>query len=244
MIYIINLLEIYIRKLFLKLNKGYRYYNQKIDFNKILTDNFKENKKFVFIQVGANDGISFDDLNELITRRDAEGIVIEPVKEYFDQLSKNYSKNVNIIKVNKAVHPSKKKVIIFKVSNKSMGKYPNWVKGIASLNQKHHCKSKIDVEDIVSEEVDSDKLMNIIVDFKNKAIDYFQTDTEGFDLEVIKMIDFKCIKPKIIKYESIHLSKSDKKTATKILNKEDYHTFEIGADTVAINLKKIKIYWK
>ena len=78
----------------------------------IMEINFQTNKKFNFIQVGANDGISFDFLYEFIMLRDSEGIVIEPVKEYFNELNLNYSNCPKIIKINKAVHPLKNKVVI------------------------------------------------------------------------------------------------------------------------------------
>jgi len=158
-------------------------------------------------------------------------------------LCKNYKKYPQILKINKAVHPNKKILELYKIDNKKATKYPDWVKGIASLNKNHHKKTKINSKDIIIENVDADTLMNIInKNYKYNYIDFIQIDTEGFDYEVVKMIDFDKIKPYIIKYESVNLSKKDKKSLSLTLKKQDYFLFTEIGDTIGINLKKIKLY--
>lgn len=41
-----------------------------------------------------------------------------------------------------------------------------------------------------------------------KRIDLLQIDTEGFDFEIIKMINFDRIKPRILQFEHRHLTKA------------------------------------
>jgi hypothetical protein len=85
--------------------------------------------------------------------------------------------------------------------------------------------------------------MNLInANITTKKVDYFQVDTEGFDFEVIKMLDFDCLKPDIIKYESINLEKSDNERLILLLKKYNYFLFSEFGDTVAINLQNIKLY--
>ena len=81
---------------------------------------------------------------DFLSKRNAEGIVIEPVKEYFDELVLNYEHNDKIIAINKAIHPSESEIIIYKIKPSSMHKYPDWIKGIASLESNHHLKSNTD----------------------------------------------------------------------------------------------------
>lgn len=80
--------------LWLRIIRSIRYRLEKLipkfSCKKILEKNFKENSSFSFIQVGANDGVSFDYLFEIVTNRNSKGIVIEPIKEYYDELVKNY----------------------------------------------------------------------------------------------------------------------------------------------------------
>jgi transcription antitermination factor NusG len=84
MIYLKNQLFIFIYKLKYKINRrNYKLYS----FKRSLEKTFKTNKEFSFIQVGANDGISFDDLYDFVTKRKSFGVVIEPVKVTFGPFS-------------------------------------------------------------------------------------------------------------------------------------------------------------
>ena len=72
-------------------------------------------------------------------------------------------------------------------------------------------------------------------------LDYFQVDTEGFDYEVIKMIDFNVVKPRIIKYESVNLNKDDQKNIMIFLKENGYYIFQEFGDTVGFKLQEIKL---
>jgi FkbM family methyltransferase len=242
MIYLINYCFLNIVRILNKFGRGISLRKRIFSSQKILEVNFKTDSKFNFIQVGANDGVSFDFLYDFVTKRNSSGIVVEPIQEYFEELVINYKNFPQIIKINKAIHPIDKKIIIYRISHNAMKKYPDWVKGIASLDPKHHLKTNIETKDIIQENVEADSLMNIIIEnIKVNQIDYFQIDTEGFDFEVIKGMDFKCFKPLMIKYESVNLSKEDKKDLKLLLKDNGYYLFDEKGDSVAVNLKKIKL---
>ncbi|MFC6876102.1 FkbM family methyltransferase [Flavobacterium myungsuense] len=242
MIYLINCIVIYFFKILSVFGRGFYLKKKCFSSKNILEINFQKNEKFNFIQVGANDGVSFDFLFDFIVLRDSQGIVIEPVKDYFSELVANYGNFNKIIKINKAVHPFLNRVVINKISPLAIEKYPDWVKGIASLDPEHHKKTFIDSKHILKEEVDADHLMNIINQhLSNKNLDYLQVDTEGFDYEIIKMIDFNIIKPSIIKYESVNLEIEEQKKLIILLRNKGYLTFNEYGDTIGINLKKVKL---
>ena len=209
----------------------------------IMERNFPENESFNFIQVGANDGISFDFLYSFVVQRKSKGVVIEPVFDYFKELQNNYKDFPEIIKVNKAVHPYEEEILINKIAPDALEKYPDWVKGIASIDSEHHLKTGIDSRDIIQEIVQASTLMDIINRYyRFGKLDYFQIDTEGFDFEVVKMIDFEKIKPNILKFESVHLKEEDRMVLNKKLKQRGYFIFKEFGDNVAVNLNKIKIY--
>lgn len=242
MIYLKNWIIIIFINILNKAGRGF-YLKKKIFSSKrILENNFPKECFFNFIQVGANDGVSFDFLYDFVTQRKSVGLVIEPVKEYFDELVENYKDYPKIVKVNKALHASEKNIEIHKISPNSVNNYPDWVKGIASLNAEHHKKINVDSNDITKEEVIADNLMNIInQNLPHIKFDYFQTDTEGFDYEVLKMIDFTVVKPCAIKYESVHLNDYEKSTLRELLKKQGYFVFDEFGDSIAFNIKKIKL---
>ncbi|WP_411768216.1 FkbM family methyltransferase [Winogradskyella sp. A3E31] len=244
MIYFTNSFNLGIRKILKKIGRGYRFYNQKLDVDKVISQNFKVGKSFSFVQVGANDGVSFDNLYEVVTKRKSKGLVIEPLEEYYTQLVENYKVYPEIIPIKKAVHPTASQITIYKVAKSALHKYPDWVKGIASVDPKHHLKINVASEDMEKEEVSCMPLMALIKNSGMLNLDYIQIDTEGFDLEVLKMINFSTVKPVLIKYESVNLSQKDKQEARHLLEKNGYFHYQSHYDSLAIHLGKIKLYWK
>ena len=72
-----------------------------------------------------------------------------------------------------------------------------------------------------------------------KKIDFILIDTEGYDFEIIKLIDFNKSKPNIIIFEHKHLSASveDYKYCLSFLKNESY-VFRINSgDTMAYQKK-------
>ena len=226
-----------------KCRKIYGNHSKLLSSKKILERNFKIKSGFIFIQVGANDGISFDFLYDFLINRKPIGLVIEPIKDYYDELRINYLNFSGIIPINKAVHPTSKVLDVYKINPDSMYKYPEWVKGIASLDSHHHKKLKIESEDVMTETVIAETFMKICDSnsFLGK-IDYLQIDTEGFDLEILRMIDFDILSPKMIKFENVNLSNVNKKEANNMLQRQSYFLFDELGDTIGVNLKLIKLF--
>lgn len=243
MIFIKNYLFILIIRISNKFGRGLILKKKTFSSQHIMERNFPENENFNFIQVGANDGISFDFLYSFVVKRKSKGVVIEPVFDYFKELQNNYKYFPEIIKINKAVHPFEEEIAINKIDPDAIEKYPDWVKGIASIDSEHHLKTGIDSRDIIQEIVKASTLMDIInTNYRFGKLDYFQIDTEGFDFEVVKMINFNTIKPVIIKYESVNLNTEDQVKLIILLKKYGYYLFKEFGDTVGINLSKIKLY--
>ena len=56
----------------------------------ILNNIFKKNKIKNVIQIGANDGVAFDDLNYFIKKFKINSILVEPIKEIYEKLKKTF----------------------------------------------------------------------------------------------------------------------------------------------------------
>ena len=70
----------------------------------ILNELHKRNGHLTFLQIGANDGISFDGLFDFVARRRCRGVVVEPVALYFENLRENYRNYSHIVPLRCAVH--------------------------------------------------------------------------------------------------------------------------------------------
>lgn len=214
-----------------------------VHFNKTL-DAFGA---FSFIQVGANDGISFDALFDYLQRKKniKTGIVIEPITEYFLELEKNYSDNQHIKCVNYALHPALNEVTLHKVKSTAMNELPAWSKGIASILKSHHIKLGIPENQMTVEKVKALSFKELLNTFSPNQMHYnlLQIDTEGFDAEIIKMIDFSTMKFDIIKFERVNLEKEEYKNIEAYLQENSYFLLEQPEDTIALR-KGIKIFLK
>jgi FkbM family methyltransferase len=166
----------------------------------------RKNSSFFFIQVGANDGVSFDPIYPFITKYsnskvNIRGIAIEPMFDAYQQLCRNYSQLPDIITVNAAIHNSEKEMTLYMVDPMKLDQLPADCKGIASFDPDHHKKSGTPIECIVSEKVACISLNELLNRYKVTSVDLLQIDTEGYDSEIIINLDFKSFRPKIIRFE-------------------------------------------
>jgi hypothetical protein len=127
------------------------------------------------------------------------------------------------------------------VDRRKIHTYRHWVSGIASLDKNHLIKHGVNPKDIVQEKVRCKKLMEIINKYSFQDMDILQIDTEGFDAQIFKMLDFKICKPSIIKLEWNHMKSADKAYVKNILLKNNYRfALESGGSDLTAWQKKIQ----
>jgi FkbM family methyltransferase len=189
-------------------------------FEWLLQRELDTGRPFVFVQVGANDGISFDNLYQFVTKNNASGLVIEPLSDMFERLRYNYRGRPNIKPIRAAVHPTASVVTIHRVSPEHVYDAPHWATGIGSIDATWHENIRLPTALMVEEKVPAVHLMQLLRDNSITRLSLLQVDVEGFDAEVIRMLDFGVIRPSIIKYECVHLGESDSTPA--LLHRSNY----------------------
>jgi len=195
---------------------------------------------FFFVQIGACDGICFDQLHKYIKRYKWPGILVEPVPSLFEELKKNYRSHGNIFFENVAISNKNetKEFYYFKFMN---GELPDWYKALGSFSKKHVLGSTSETADrhakaknyLVQEKVRCITFKNLLEKHHRTRVSFFQIDTEGFDYEIIKQIDFSTVKPKMIRYEHKHLNPDDKESCENLLENHGYCVLKEGIDTFA-----------
>lgn len=209
---------------------------------KILYDNYPPGNNFVFVQAGANDGVSNDFLFDFLKERKPSGIAIEPLRDAYEKLIVHYSIFPQVATVNKAVHAKEKKVTIYRVDPSRLSGLPEWASGIGSLDPEHHKRSGTAAENMITEEAEADQLMRIFESHPLPAPpDLLQIDVEGYDLEVLKQVDFRRLRPKIIRIEYVNLAPADVQEAVHLMKREGYYCFYDDLDIIAVDLKKIRL---
>lgn len=243
MIRLYNYLNIAARKLIAPFYSGERKLPLlHCNFEKLLKKNYPSDKPFYFVQVGAFDGIRFDSLFDFVKARMAKGMVIEPIQEHFDKLTRNYSYNKEILALNLAIHSTSSKITLYRVNPEYASKLPDWAAGISSQDPLHHLKTNIPSEMIVSEQVSALPLMEVVRQYyRYKHINLFQIDTEGYDYEILRTFDFALFSPDIIKLEYINLAVESVNNCIKLLKLNNYYCLYEQSDLIGIKLSKIRL---
>ena len=186
--------------------KNNRIISNTSDLNdqKIIENLFK-NKIKQIIQIGANDGIRFDSLNKFIKKNRIRSILVEPIKNNFVQLKKNYKK-FNFVKIeNSAISTNNEINFLYKVNEKFLNYYDDHIPGITSFNKNHLLKHGVKDKHISKEKVNSISIKNLIYKYSLKKLDLLYIDTEGYDGKIVlDFLKIKSLRPIII-FESIIL---------------------------------------
>lgn len=185
-----------------------------------------------FVQVGANDGVRFDGLYATVTAHRCAGLVIEPLPDMFKRLQFNYA-DYPVIAVNKAVHATAKSMDLYRASPDHHRGLPDWASGLASFNREHLLTHGVPEGAISVESVHCASLMEILIEHRCLDANLLQIDTEGYDAEVLRMIDFDRFRPQLIKYEHKNLSLLDRHGMVTLLTQRGYRVKRQGEDTIA-----------
>ena len=209
-------------------------------------------QNFFFIQFGANDGSFVDPMYDYVKHYNLTGVLVEPQKDVFNKLKTNYKNQNNVTFANIAISNTDGEKILYTISDdlKNKDDLFNRMTGIASfdrdlllkslqyefLKKSWHAQMKEADRYIVETKVTTLTFKSFIKKYGIKQIDYIQMDCEGYDYEIIKMIDLGSRFPKIINFESTHLSDADRKECEEMLAANGYRTFRHRFDTCAYRI--------
>ena len=190
-----------------KIEEIFRYFGiniTRLGNTEVLLESFiakykKNDDKFFFIQVGANNGIRYDPIYRIVNELSIEGLVIEPIEEYYEELVENYSKNSEVTPVNVAIYSENRSLTIHRVIRNN--DLPDWANGIASLDPNHHKKTKISKSNMIEETVQGITFEVLFDDYDIDRVDFLQIDTEGYDYDILKLFPFDKFRPKLIHFE-------------------------------------------
>jgi len=150
---------------------------------------FKDIKKGFYIDVGANDPV-IDSVTKAFYDAGWHGINIEPVTEWFNKLQEARPNDTNL---KLACGTKKGQNTIYDVVGTGLSTMDKLIA------DKH--ANELDFE-IKKEKIKVDSLTNICKQHANQDIHFLKIDVEGFEMQVLKGLDLKKIRPWIIVIES------------------------------------------
>lgn len=213
-----------------------------------IIERFFGGKDCFFVQVGANDGVRNDPLCKLIkVNPQWRGIFIEPLDEAFDKLRANYNGQDRFAFEAIAISTSNEPRPFYYVSRETIARtgLPDKMQGVSSLSRDHvlmHLASAQpyfgltgDLQDYVSQKlVPCEMLMSVLARRNIQHVDIFVIDAETHDYHILKQIDLRRLRPKLILYEHATLG-DDAAAARRFLSSNGYRLINCGAlDTMAV----------
>jgi hypothetical protein len=107
---------------------------------KILSHLFKRKYIKYIVQIGANDGVSYEHINYFIKKYKIKSLLVEPIKNNFKFLVKNYKKLNYVNLENCAISSNNEINYLYKVDEKYLKKYDSTKRAIPSFDYKHLIK--------------------------------------------------------------------------------------------------------
>lgn len=211
--------------------------NEFISLNEILNFLFVNKNINSLIQIGANDGLRFDYINKYIKKYLPKTVLVEPVKDYFEDLKKNYKDFDNIIFENVAISVGNQIQYLYKVDKSKIDRYDEHIYGINSFDIKHLKIHGVKSSHIVKEKVHTENISNLI----NKhftSLDLLLIDAEGYDGFILNdLFETSNFRPIIIS-EYVHINHDVFKKLTDLLDSNDYFYFQLKENIICFPKEK------
>ncbi len=227
----------------------YLYKPAKGSLAEIIDKYSRSTPRLSVIQIGANDGFNHDPIVKFIKRDHWSGVLLEPQKYVHDTfLSKLHTNNSKIFTLNAALDYKDGQRSMYNIAFSKA----RWATGLSSfdksaleeaINSGHVARSAakegIDLpnrkEDFINEEkITAISPQTLISKYNIRKIDLLQIDAEGFDVEIIKMMDIANTQPGMIVFEDSHLSDDALKDCHALLTANDYIIKKTKGNAVAI----------
>jgi FkbM family methyltransferase len=213
---------------------------------------------FSIVQIGAHIGDTFNDpLCQFLHRQlhrdradptgDYKVILVEPVREHFEQLCTNYADLVGVQFENVAVAEEEGVRDLYRlaVDPKAHG-YPEWLSQLGSFDPETPALKDGDqarrlrqfyLENQVVEKVNCVTLASLLDRHRIDRLDLLQLDTEGYDFEILKSIDFGKTRPTFINYERVLLDDAQNAACREMLTENGYLLMDWQYDTFCIRVE-------
>jgi FkbM family methyltransferase len=188
-----------------------------------------------YVEVGANDGIAGDPIFPWIGKHHLRGVLIEPQKDAFTRLERNYSHLDGFRLVHAAIAENDGEKTLYRIKPEAQG--PEWLHHVASFDRKlleshaHRIPNLLSM--IVTEQVPCISVGSLFRKFEIERFDMLQIDAEGFDAKILKFFDIPSRTPPIVRFEHSHLDATDHEDSVRMLVECGYQIAMQGSDTLA-----------
>jgi FkbM family methyltransferase len=185
-----------------------------------------------FLQVGAFDGMTNDDLFPLVRKHHYRGVALEPQDFAFKKLQAAYAAEPQVLPMHAALDWTCGQRSMYSVrdSQNAADRSPQYASFDRNVVLKHEGIQASDITESLVECITIDEVR------RRSGISQFdllQIDAEGYDFEIIKMALQAGLSPRVVRYENAHLTTSDRRACVQMLLDHGYRIAYAYQDVIA-----------
>jgi FkbM family methyltransferase len=182
-------------------------------------------RKFTFLQIGAYDGRSDDDLRDLVVRHGLCGLLVEPQPAAFARLRETYRDQPRVTLLQAAIADREGvRDLYCRRGDASMA---------ASFDPDHLRRHGISSAEIVRQPVVCHTVESALRVAGLDNVDLIQIDAEGYDWPIIQSIDFAKVRPAILRFEYRNMRPNDADACLDHLARRGYRFLTEARDIIA-----------
>ena len=213
-----------------------------LTIKKVLSELFQQNKINSIVQIGANDGVRFDDLNIFINKYKTQSLLVEPILSNFEKLKIKYAYSDFIKLENSAIVINNEISFLYKVDKGYLKYYGDHIPGITSFSRNHLLKHGVKKKHIVKEKIKSISIKELLNKYSIEDLDLLYMDTEGYDGKIVQDFLLNTTLKPIIIFEYIHVDNQILDNLLLMLKENDYRIFSLNENTICFpNSRNISI---
>ncbi|TVQ42614.1 MAG: FkbM family methyltransferase [Gloeocapsa sp. DLM2.Bin57] len=232
-------------KTIIELHDVYSYVEKQRELNifelfleKVVASLNEKNQDPFFMQIGANDGVYDDNFNRCIKEFNLKGILVEPLPELFEKLKLNYKDYADtLIFENVAIASDEQKEIqLYTFDKQDEGELVRLdVFTTSDKARLEKVKKNLNLQaNIINLTLPATSIESLLNKHNVNSLPIIIIDTEGYDFEILKQINFDKYQPLIIQFEHCNLTPKTRLECYQYMSKKGYNLYLSWKDTIAV----------
>jgi FkbM family methyltransferase len=183
----------------------------------------------LFLQIGANDGISDDPIRNFILARHWSGLLLEPQIGPFNDLVSNYNGVKGLTFLNAALTETDGPVEFFSAEGNDL------LGGLSAASLHRRIANKSNIKSFTVKGISAQTLIS---GNSLQNIDLLQVDVEGYDAQAIKLIFSTGVRPAVVRFEHVNLNRNELEQTIHMLANCGYEMLRLGIDILCVKVSR------